>query len=215
MSISRRMFAMMTAGVVATGALLASSVQANQHKAMKAEIGQPAPIFELADTNGKTHKLSDFTEKGKIVVLEWWNPGCPFVVKHHERMTTMADTAKQFKGDNVVWIKINSTNSSHKDYGLDKKMMKKWKVDSPVLLDTDGTVGKMYGAKTTPHMYIVDAKGILRYNGAIDSHRGWDSYSESDDVTNYVEKALKEIIAGETVTMSETKPYGCSVKYAK
>jgi peroxiredoxin len=215
MSISRRMFAMVTAGVVATGALLASSVQAEQHKKMKAEIGQPAPAFELVDVNGKTHKLSDFTEKGKIVVLEWWNPGCPFVVKHHERMTTMADTAKKFKKDNVVWIKINSTNSSHKDFGLDKEAMKKWKVETPVLLDTDGKVGKMYGAKTTPHMYIVDAKGILRYNGAIDSHRGWDSYSESDDVTNYVAKALKEIVAGETVTMAETKPYGCSVKYAK
>ena len=158
----------------------------------------------------------DHVEDGKIVVLEWWNPKCPFVVKHHEKMTTMADLAEQFE-DEVVWVKINSTNTSHRAYGVDKDYVGKWNLgETTVLMDADGTVGKMYGARTTPHMYIIDTEGVLRYNGAIDSERGAGAYSEDQKskVTNYVEQALKQIIAGETVTRAETRPYGCSVKYA-
>lgn len=172
-----------------------------------ATIGQPAPEFTLTDTDGKTHKLSD--HKGEIVVLEWFNPGCP-VVKMHYTANTMKDTLAAFKGQKVTWLAINSGAAGKEGAGLEanKKAKGDWKMEYPVLLDEAGTVGKSYGAKTTPHMFIIDAKGTLVYAGAIDDGSG-----SAAGKTNYVKQAVSELLKGETVSTSSTKPYGCSVKY--
>lgn len=211
--------AVLAAGVLAVvgAGLVTSPVLADHHKSsdgMKAKVGQKAPDFTLTSVDGKSYTLSELTEDGKIVVLEWWNPKCPFVVKHHDTLSTMNDLSEKYAEKDVVWIAVNSTNSSHRDHGVDSDYIKKWDVDYPVLLDESGKVGKMYGAKTTPHMYIVDANGVLRYQGAIDSDRGPRAPRDASMVTNYVQQALDQIIAGETVTQPETQPYGCSVKYA-
>lgn len=201
----------------AVGVVTAPAVA--KDKDMKpAKVGEKAPDFTLTDINGTQHTLSDYTEDGKIVVLEWFNPMCPFVKKHHEKMTTMADLAKKYADDGVVWLAINSGHAGHPTNAKTSECMelvKEWQVGSPVLVDESGQVGHMYGARTTPNMYIIDAKGILRYAGAIDSDTGAAGYDaeKSKTVVNYVDRALAQITKGETVTQAETKPYGCSVKY--
>lgn len=175
--------------------------------AAAATIGQPAPDFTLTDTDGKSHKLSDL--KGQIVVLEWFNPGCP-VVKTHYTANTMKDTMESFKGQKVTWLAINSGAAGKEGAGLEANKTAKadWKMAYPVLLDESGTVGKAFGAKTTPHMFVIDAKGALVYAGAID-----DGSPSAPGKTNYVKQAVGELLKGETVSTSSTKPYGCSVKY--
>lgn len=182
------------------------------HEHAHAQVGAPAPNFTLTDTDGKSHTLADLTAQGKIVVLEWFNPQCPFVVKHHEKHSTMADLASEFAGQNVVWMAINSGAEGKQGHGLEmnKEFKTNWSIAYPILLDESGEVGHMYGAQTTPHMYVIDAKGVLRYMGAIDNDR---SATTLGDV-NYVRQALNQILAGETVTTPETRAYGCSVKYA-
>jgi peroxiredoxin len=175
-----------------------------------AKVGSAAPEFTLTDTNGKAHNLADYTKAGKVVVIEWFNPGCPYVVRHHETYTTMADTAKKF-GDKVVWLAINSSAAGKEGHGGDKDAIAKWKISYPILNDEKGNVGKLYGAKTTPHMFIVDTKGMLVYAGAIDNDPK-DSMPK-DKKINYVDQALTEIMAGKPVSNPETKQYGCSVKY--
>lgn len=177
------------------------------------EIGKPAPDFTLTDTNGNEHSLADF--QGKVVVLEWLNYGCPFVVKHYAE-GNMQGLQEKYTGKDVVWLSINSTNPDHKDYkdpdasnaATDKHGAK----PTAVLLDEDGTVGQMYGAKTTPHMYVIDAEGNLAYMGAIDSVKSTDP-ADIPDATNYVAKALDSLMADEEVDPAVTEPYGCSVKY--
>lgn len=171
------------------------------------EIGKPAPGFTLTDHNGKEVNLSDFS--GKVVVLEWFNDQCPFVKKHYNTGAMNAVAAK-YAEKGVVWLAINSSN-----FGTVEKnaaVASKWKISRPILDDHSGKVGKEYAATNTPQMFIVDAKGTLVYKGAIDSV---DS-ADPDDIsgaTNYVAKALDEVTAGKPVTQSETKPYGCTVKY--
>lgn len=193
-------------------AFLAPVSTAGDHKDhMHAKIGKKAPDFTLVDTMGDSHTLSEYTESGKVVVLEWFNPKCPYVVKHHERHDTMARLAKEFKDKDVVWMAINSGRKGHSTTGVDlnNEYKKKWSIGYPILMDESGEVGHMYGAKTTPHMYIIDADGMLRYAGAIDNNN---SARTLGDV-NYVEQALKQVLAGETVSTAETRAYGCSVKY--
>lgn len=177
-----------------------------------AKVGSKAPDFTLTDASGQEQSLSSYTGKGQVVVLEWFNAGCPFVVRHHEKYDTMADLAAKYKGK-VTWLAINSSASGKEGFGMDQEAMKKWSIAYPILIDADGGVGHMYGAKTTPHMFIIDAKGTLVYAGAIDNDPG-DKKSPTEKV-NYVAKALDEVLAGKPVTESETKSYGCSVKYAK
>lgn len=182
--------------------------------AQAATLGQSAPDFALTDVNGKTVKLSDF--KGKHVVLEWTNPGCPFVVKHYgsNNMQTLQAEAKA-KG--VVWLSINSTEKNHSDYlapaKLNSKMNSDWKgASSYLLMDETGKVGMAYAAKTTPHMYVIDPTGKLVYAGGIDDKR---SANPADVKTakNYVRAALDETLAGKPITVATSSPYGCSVKY--
>jgi peroxiredoxin len=176
-----------------------------------AKVGEKAPDFTLTDTSGKTFSLADATKEGKIVVLEWFNPECPVVVNHHEKNPTFKNMVGEFSGKDVVIVAINSTAAgkpgSEKSLNADKA--KAWGMNYPVLLDADGKVGRQYGAKTTPHMFVIDKNGTLAYAGAIDNG----SAAKTGD-TNHVTQAVNELLAGQTVTTAETRPYGCSVKYA-
>ena len=189
-----------------------------QPEAGSAHVGELAPDFALIDLEGNRHQLSEYTEAGKIVVLEWFNPECPFVVKHHERFTTMADTfaaLTEVESDDeepgVVWLAINSAREGHAtgDHDFNAEAVEKWEIAYPVLMDPTGIVGRAYEAKTTPHMYVIAADGTLIYAGAIDNNP---SPREAGDV-NYVLQAIQQHMAGETVTDAETRPYGCGVKY--
>lgn len=178
------------------------------------EVGKPAPDFTLTDLNGQTHALSSF--KGKTVVLEWVNPDCPFVRKHYNKSTNMQDTQKAAAADGVVWLQINSA-APGKEGDYDVAKAKTWQKDVGVVAtayfrDQDGKVGKLYDARTTPHMFIISGDGTLVYLGGIDSIR---SSKESDipNAINYVKAALAELKAGKPITHSSTKEYGCSVKY--
>ena len=181
--------------------------QGETKKQSGAKVGEQAPAFELKDTDGKTVKLEDY--KGKIVVLEWFNPECP-VVQMHYKANTMNTTYAKFKDKGVVWLAVNSGGKGKEGAGTEAsaKAKKNWKMDRPVLIDESGKVGKTYGAKTTPHMFVIDAKGTLVYAGAID-----DGGPGGAGKVNHVEKALEQTLKGETVTTSTTKPYGCGVKY--
>ena len=170
--------------------------------------GDAAPAFTLADSAGNEVNLADF--KGKVVVLEWTNPDCPFV-KRHNTEGTMKKLEASYTERGVVWLTINSTH--YMDGAANAAYVKKEGISWPVLIDQDGTVGHAYGAATTPQIIIIDTKGVVVYDGAID-----DDPRGSKDVgarTNYVAAALDELLAGKDVSMPETKPYGCSVKYKK
>lgn len=179
------------------------------HTHAKLNIGDKAPAFTLKDQSGKDVSLSDYA--GKIVVLEWFNEGCPFVVKHY-RAGHMNKLAAKYAGQGVVWLRINSTHSATPESNA--KIAKEWKIEGPILQDSDGEVGHDYGATNTPHMFIIDKEGKLVYRGAIDSDSSADT-AKIDGATNYVAKALDELLAGKSVSQPETKAYGCTVKYAK
>ena len=181
--------------------------------ATTAELGKAAPAFTAADASGASRSLSEFA--GKIVVLEWNNPECPFVKKHYSSGNMQA-LQKELTGKGVVWVSINSGAAGKRGAldGAGAKAMLTEKGSSPsaYLLDADGKIGKAYGAKTTPHMYVIDAKGVLVYAGGIDDK----ATSNADDVKgakNYVRQAVDELLAGKPVSMASTQPYGCSVKY--
>jgi len=190
------------AGMVAMG----GSSTRGEDAPTRAKVGEPAPAFSLKDVNGKEHKLSDYA--GKIVVLEWSNHQCPFC-RRHAKLRTAEKVMARFEGKPVVWLGINSTKTCEENVAKIKKWMKKSKITYPMLLDASGIVGKLYGAKTTPHMFVIDAGGVLVYSGAMDD----DPYGGGDHVENYVEKAVAALLEGKTVLKSTTKPYGCSVKY--
>ena len=176
------------------------------------KIGAPAPVFVLEDHNGKVHRLSDF--KGKTVVLEWFNPGCPYCVGVYQRgvVRQTVDAMKKM-GENYVYIAINSSaDRSRSDViSMSKEFLAAQRVDIPVLIDHDGKVGKAYHAKTTPHMFIIDGEGVLRYQGAFTDDP---NFRKGAEATNYVLGALTKMAAGETVSPDQVKPWGCSVKYA-
>lgn len=165
-------------------------------------VGEKAPNFTLTDHNGKEHNLADYADK--VVVLEWVNPDCPFVVRHY-KAGTMKNLAEAFSGKEVVWLAINSSHYANNE--TNKKFAEEKGLAYPVLNDADGKVGHMYGAKTTPHMFVIN-QGTLIYDGAIDD----DPRGNGANV-NYVEQALASISAGKDYTAKQTKPYGCSVKY--
>lgn len=176
----------------------------------RAKVGEKAPEFALKDLDGKEHKLSDFA--GKIVVLEWVNPGCPVCKGAHNdgRIKKMVDEFSS-AGD-VVFLGINSThNTTVED---NRNALKAYKIEYPVLLDQPGTVGNLYGARTTPHVFVIDTKGILRYQGALDDDKTGNNTKDGKPVMNYVTNAVRQIKAGETVSPNTTQSYGCSVKYA-
>lgn len=176
--------------------------------------GQPAPDFALPDLQDKTLKLSDYA--GKYVVLEWVNPDCPFVKKHYNS-ANMPTLQKEAGAKNVVWLAINSTHPGHSEFKTPADM-KGWmasKNASPktVLFDHDGATGKAYGAKTTPHMFVIDPAGKLIYAGGIDDKRSANP-ADIPGAKNYVKAALGELLAGKAVSTPTATPYGCSIKYA-
>jgi peroxiredoxin len=179
------------------------------------KVGSAAPAFTLKDSTGKEHSLADF--KGKFVVLEWFNEGCPFVKKHYTS-GNMQKLQGEYTGKDVVWLSINSSapgEQGHMTSESAAKTIDDWKIKSTqILFDHDGKVGKMYGAKTTPHMFVIDKEGKLVYQGAIDS-KPTPNTADVAGAENYVKVALDNTMAGKPVENASTKPYGCSVKYAK
>jgi peroxiredoxin len=171
----------------------------------EAEGARKAPEFTLTSFDGKEVSLSDY--KGKVVVLEWLNTGCPFVLHHYENAKTMVNLAEKYK--DVVWLAINSTNSTDAKTNLD--FASKHKIACPILDDRDGKVGRAYVAKTTPHMFVIDTDGNIVYDGAIDNAPM--DRVEGEKI-NYVDDALAALSTGKAVSIESTKPYGCNVKYA-
>ncbi len=170
-----------------------------------AQVGKPAPAFTLKDEAGKEHSLSQY--KGKVVVLEWTNPGCPFVQRHYTA-DTMQKTFTGLNAQKVVWLAVDSTASNTPDKSAAWKKTEGFAY--PVLQDAAGTVGKAYGARTTPHMYVIDEQGVVRYAGAIDDDpRG----NKKEGTTNHVKAAVDALLSGKPVPAATTEPYGCSVKY--
>jgi len=193
--------------------LVVTLVVFNQNGFTAAEVGSAAPKFTLTDTNGSSHNLSDF--KGKYVVLEWVNHGCPFVKKFYNP-GKMQEFQKTWTGKDVVWLSICSSAPGKQGHMSAEEWNEKIKATgtkaTAVLMDEDGTVGQQYGAKTTPHMYVIDPKGTLIYAGAIDDKKSTDP-ADIEGATNYVHQALQEAMAGKGVSTTSTAPYGCSVKY--
>jgi len=175
--------------------------------------GQPAPDFTLSDLSGKPVKLSDL--KGKFVVLEWVNPECPYVQKHYDS-ANMPGLQKEFGARQVAWLAINSTREGHAEFKSPQQMAgwmkEKGGAPAATLLDRDSKVGRLYGAVTTPHMYVIDTKGTLVYVGAIDDKRSTNP-ADVKTAKNYVRVALGESMAGKAVSNASTSPYGCTVKY--
>jgi peroxiredoxin len=177
------------------------------------QVGQPAPDFTAQDSNGQEHKLTDF--KGKFVVLEWLNHGCPFVKKHYEG-GHMQKLQKEFTGRDVVWLSIVSSAPGKQGHmspeQTNKTKAEKGAEPTAILLDEDGTIGKMYNAKVTPEIFVINPEGVLIYAGAIDDKKSTDP---ADVLTskNYLSQALNEALQGNQVSEATTSAYGCSVKY--
>lgn len=176
------------------------------HGSVQAQVGKPAPEFTLKSVDGKEFKLSDF--KGKIVVLEWTNHECPVVNRCHGAHV-MSETMAKFKGKPVEWVAIDSSSFCADKVESIKTWTAQQKITYPYLLDAAGKVGHLFGAKTTPHMFVIDKDGVLAYSGAIDNN----PYGKEDNVTNYVEQTIESLLIGSTVVTKTTKSYGCSVKY--
>lgn len=180
-----------------------------------AEIGRLVPGFALKDLDGNEVRLASF--KGKTVVLEWFNPGCPFVDKSHTK-GSLKDAAKRHAKSGVVWLAVNSGAAGKQGHGADANRAgaKKYGMDHPILLDESGAVGKAYGATNTPHIFVVDGKGILVYKGAVDNSPDGEGESPTDGkLVSYVDEALAAVAAGKTPATTDTKAYGCGVKYAR
>jgi len=199
------MFAMCAGALLVLGVVTYTT--AGEKAASAAKVGQPAPQFALQDQNGKTVSLNDLS--GKVVVLEWFNDGCPFVQGAYKD-NAMNNTATKLADKGVVWLAINSTSGTNAEHN--KQVAAEWKIDRPILDDSSGNVGHLYGAKTTPHMFVINKDGTLAYMGAIDNNANGD---KKDNKVNYVEKAVNEILAGSSVSEPQTRSYGCSVKYGK
>jgi len=190
--------------------LLTSAVRAQYSQPTT---GQPAPAFTLTDTNDKTHNLADY--KGKFVVLEWFNQQCPFVKKHYDS-ANMQKLQKEYTKKGVVWLSICSSAEGRPGYFSptehNKMFAEKKAAPTAILIDSDGKVGHLYGAKSTPDMFVINPKGILIYAGAIDDKPSPDM-SDIATAKNYVKAALDEAMSGKSVAIASTKSYGCSVKY--
>ena len=198
----KKMFLTLVATLVVAGTAQAEPV-----------IGQPAPAFTATDTKGVSHSLSDF--RGKTVVLEWTNHDCPYVKKHYETGNMQA-LQKDATGDGVVWLTIISSAPGKQGYvspeEADGLTASRDAAPTAVLLDSEGTVGKEYSARTTPHMFVIDPEGTLVYMGGIDD-RPTSAKADVQGARNYVREALTAVESGQEVPQSTSRPYGCSVKY--
>ncbi len=202
----RNSFLALSAVAIFSCPLVASAGEEHDHP--HAKVGHKAPPFTLKDTHGEIHELAKYTADGKIVVLEWFNHGCP-VCAHHAAEGTIIKMVEQYKDKDVVFLGIDSTHFHDGKTEEINTKIKEWKLNYTILTDFDGKVGHMMNAKTTPHMFIINKDGILVYDGAIDNAK------TGDGKTNHVTVALDQLLAGQTVETSKTAPYGCSVKYKK
>jgi len=197
----------------AVACLAALAVAAAPAAALAAKVGEPAPAFTATDSNGKQVSLAQF--KGKYVVLEWHNQGCPFVVKHYGS-GNLPKLQKEWTAKGVVWLAIISSAPGKQGFvdgkGANQDMQAHSAAPTATLLDPKGEVGRLYGAKTTPHMFIISPQGQLIYNGAIDDKSSADP-ADIPGARNYVAQALTEAMSGRPVSQPTTPPYGCSVKY--
>ncbi len=200
-----RAWTLIVAAALATGALTASAA---------AIVGEPAPAFTATDDRGATHSLADY--QGKFVVLEWHNNGCPYVKKHYNSGHMQA-LQKEWTAKGVVWLTVISSAPGKQGYVTAAEsqayMTEKGGAQTAVLLDPTGAVGHLYDAKTSPHMFVIDPRGVLVYNGAIDDKPTPDP-ADLAGATDYVSQALTEAMAGKPVATPTSRPYGCSVKYA-
>lgn len=190
-----------------------SAASTGDAAALTATIGKPAPAFDLPDLDGKRVKLSDFA--GKVVVLEWFNPECPFVRNSHTK-GSLVDTADRLQKKGVVYLAINSGAPGKQGHGVDvnRKAAETFKLTHPILLDETGAVGKTYGATNTPHIYVIDASGHLAYTGAVDNSPDGEGQSpEGGKLVSYIEEAVNAVLDGKPIPTSSTKAYGCAVKY--
>ena len=183
-------------------------------RAASAEVGQPAPDFTLVDIDGNTHTLSSY--KGKLVVLEWVNPECPIVQKLYNKSGNIPRLQKTYTGQGVVWLSINSA-AAGKQGDYEPAQVKSWMqqvgaAPTDYFRDPSGAVGHLYGAKNTPHIFIIDRAGTLVYAGGIDSIASADP-ADLSRATNYVDATMADLAAGRPVAKANTRPYGCSVKY--
>lgn len=182
-------------------------------KAEPITLGAPAPAFTATDSNGKTINLSDYA--GKIVVLEWTNHGCPFVRKFYDTHT-MQDMQADATRQGIIWLSVVSSAEGKQGYTTPKEanelISKEQSKATARILDTDGSLGRLYGAATTPHMYVIDKDGTLVYAGAMDDQNSV-SHGSLKTAKNYVKAALDDLKAGQKVQISDSKPYGCAVKY--
>jgi peroxiredoxin len=210
---SNRSLTRITAALGATLAVVAALLAQPRIASADALVGQPAPAFTLTGTDGKTYSLADF--EGKYVVLEWINHDCPFVKKHYGS-GNMQKLQKKYTEQGVVWLSVNSSapgkQGNYPPEKANELTAEKGAAPTALLLDPDGTVGKAYGAKTTPHMYVIDPKGVLVYAGGIDDKPSTDQ-ADIATARNHVDQALTEALAGKPITVASSTPYGCSVKY--
>ena len=192
-------------------AIFSTPVQAGSFAEVK--IGEPAPGFELPDLSGETVKLSD--HKGKVVVLEWFNPGCPFVKRAHEDGGALQTMAATWSEKGVVWLAINSGSPGKQGTGVETNAAaaQSWSMSHPVLLDEDGKVGRVYAAKTTPQMVVIDEAGNQQYNGALDNAPFGKVKGKDKTLTPFAAEVIAAVVEGKESPHKRTKPYGCSVKY--
>lgn len=203
----------MTLVRLVAGLLASLTAAAIAQPAVAPSPGQLAPNFRASDISGKQVSLADF--KGKYVVLEWNNPGCPFVQKHYNS-GNMQSLQKRFGAENVAWLSINSTSDDSSDYMAPDKLAAWFKqhnaAPTAVLMDSKGEVGRAFGAKVTPHMYVIDPNGTLVYAGAIDDKRST-NVADVKSASNYVVAALTDAKSGKPVSKATSQAYGCTIKY--
>lgn len=186
-----------------------------------AELGKPAPDFTLSDIDGQRHQLSQLS--GKTVVLEWFNPDCPFVRSAHGK-GPLVDMAAKYQSPTLVWLSINSSAPGKQGNGRERNLdaRSEYKIQNPVLLDEDGAVGHAYGALKTPHLFVIDAKGVLVYRGGLDNapmgvpdaERPKPAGVKEGELVPYLANALADLAAKRPIALADTPPYGCTVKYA-
>ncbi len=196
-------------GLTAVSAvLLLALVVHAQAQGSGAKMTRPSKMaqdFSAIDHSGKEHALADY--RGKVVMLEWLNPGCPFVQRHY-REATFKKLAERYAGSGVVWLAVNSTGGN--DAELSSKWAERYSLPYPILVDKSGEVGRLFGAKTTPHVFVVGREGSIVYNGAVDD----DPSGDKDNRTSYLTNAISAALVRSSPSVRETKPYGCAVKYA-
>jgi peroxiredoxin len=197
------------------GTLTAAIVLLAATAALAARVGQSAPDFVATDSNGQSHHLADY--RGKYVVLEWHNNGCPYTQKHYQS-GNMENLQREWTARGVIWFTVISSAPGEQGYVTaaqeNEYMREMHAAPTAALLDPDGQLGHLYDAKTTPHMFVINPEGVLIYDGAIDDRPTPDP-PDIAGATNYVSQALSEAMAGKPVSVAATRPYGCSVKYAQ